>query len=114
MLNVPCDKDDLYDDIYVILIQPLMNGHAIYVLKSNVCLKTRHNIHNVNDVDKLKLLSSLNNLVYMEFDVICNNIYLEEKLYAYIDLPWLSKYTYHVCGKYDNKGQFMIQPIIQI
>jgi hypothetical protein len=37
LFDVPCDKDDLHDNISVIPIQPLMNDHAICVLKSNTC-----------------------------------------------------------------------------
>ena len=25
-----------------------------------------------------------------------------------VDLPWLSRHTYHVIGKYNNKGQYLI------
>jgi hypothetical protein len=59
----------------------------------------------------LKLLSSLNTFGYIEFDVLGNLSYLEEKLYTYADLPWLSKHAYHVFGKYNNKGQYMVQQV---
>jgi hypothetical protein len=88
-------------------MQSLKNDHAICVLKLNTCAKNRHVIHNASDVDELKLLSSLNTLSYIEFDVLCNLSSLEEKLYAYADLPWFSRNTYHVFGKYNNKGQYM-------
>jgi hypothetical protein len=48
--------------------------------------------------DKLKLLSSLNTLGYIKFDVLCNLDDLEEKLSFSVDLPWLFKHTYHVIG----------------
>ena len=60
LLDVPCDKDDLHDEIYVIPMQPLMNDHAICVSKSNICAEIKHVIHNASDFDELKLLSSLN------------------------------------------------------
>ena len=60
LLDVPCDKDDLHDEIYVIPMQPLMNDHAICVSKSNICAEIKNVIHNASDVDELKLLSSLN------------------------------------------------------
>jgi hypothetical protein len=90
LLGVPCDKFYLHDDICVIPMQPLMNDHAICVLESNTCAESKHIIHNASDVDELKLLSCLNTLGYIEFDVMCNLSYLVEKLYAYADLPWLS------------------------
>jgi hypothetical protein len=92
-------------------MQSLKNDHAICVLKLNTCAENRHVIHNASDVDELKLLSSLNTLSYIEFDVLCNLSSLEEKLYAYADLPWFSRNTYHVFGKYNNKGQYMVQRV---
>ena len=96
LLDVPCDEDDLHDDIYVIPIQSLKNDHAICALKLNTCAENRLVIHNAGEVDELKLLSSLNTLSYIEFDVLCNLSSLDEKLYAYADLPWFSRHTYHV------------------
>jgi hypothetical protein len=61
--------------------------------------------------DKLKLLSSLNTLGYIEFDVLCNLSNLEEKLYFSADLPWLSKHTYHVNGRYFWKGEYMVHRV---
>ena len=57
------------------------------------------------------MLSSLNTLGYIEFDVPCNLSSLEEKLYAYADLPWFSRHTYQVFGKYNNQGQYLIQRV---
>ena len=90
LLDVPCDEDDLHDDIYVIPIQSLKNDHAICALKSNTCAKNRLVIYNASEVDELKLLSSLNTLGYIEFHIPCNLSSLEKKLYAYADLPWFS------------------------
>lgn len=85
-----------------------MNDHAICVLESNTCAENRHVIHNSSDVDQL----SVNTLGYIEFDVLCNLSYLEEKFYAYVYFPWLAKHTYHVFGKYNsNKVQYMKQRV---
>jgi hypothetical protein len=54
--------------------------------------------------DELHLLSSLHTLGHIEFDDLCNLDCLEERIFAHADLPWLSRYSYHVIGKYDNKG----------
>jgi hypothetical protein len=61
--------------------------------------------------DELHLLSSLHTLGYIEFDDLCNLDCLEERIFAHADLPWLSRYSYHVIGKYDNKGQYMVHHI---
>jgi hypothetical protein len=50
-------------------------------------------------------------LGYIDFNVLCNLDYLEEKLYAYADFSWLSRHTYHVFGKYSNRGQYMVQRV---
>ena len=77
-------KDDLHDDIPM---PSMMNDNAICALQSNTYAENKYVIHNASDIDELQLLSSLNTLGYIEFDVLCNLSYLEKKLYAYSDLP---------------------------
>jgi hypothetical protein len=60
--------------------------------------------------DKLKLLSSLNTLGYIEFDTLCALSSLREKFLC-TELPWLSRYTYHFIGKYNYNGEYMVQQI---
>ena len=61
--------------------------------------------------DELKLLSSLNTLGYIEFDILCNLNNLNEKLFHPADLTWISKHTYHVIGKYDSNGEYMVHRV---
>jgi hypothetical protein len=61
--------------------------------------------------DELHLLSSLHTLGYIEFEDLCNLDCLEERIFAHADLPWLSRHSYHVIGKYNNKGQYMVHRI---
>jgi hypothetical protein len=61
--------------------------------------------------DDLHLLSSLHTLGYIEFDDLCNLDCLEERIFAHADFPWLSRHSYHVIGKYNNKGQYMVHRI---
>ena len=93
LLEVSYDKDELVDDASV-----------LHVLEPVTYAENKHFIHIAGKTDELKLLSSLHTLGYIEFDVLCNLDCLEESLFKYADLPWFSKYTYHVIGKYDNKG----------
>ena len=93
LLDVPCDKDELIDDALVL--------HILYLI---TCAENKHVIHIATKTDELKLLSSLYTLGYIEFDVLCNLDCLEESLFKYADLPWFSKHTYLVIGKYNNKG----------
>ena len=69
LLDFPCDKDDLCD-----------NTFAIHVLKSHTCAEIKHAIHIASANDELKLLSSLNTLGYIEFEVFCNLNCLENRL----------------------------------
>ena len=59
--------------------------------------------------DELKLLSPLNTLGYVEFDVLCNLSCLEDGLFANSKLSWLSHNTYHFIDKYNFKGEFVVQ-----
>jgi hypothetical protein len=72
-------------------------------------IRTFNPITSVND--ELKLLSSLNTLGYIEFDVLCNLNNLEEKLFFSIDFSWLSKHTYHVIGRYNWKREYMVHRV---
>ena len=86
-------------------------NHAIVEPSLDTCAENRYFLHIASDADELKLLSSLNNLGYIEFDVLCNFSYLNEKLFAYVDLPCLCRHTYHVIDRYNNIGQYMIHRV---
>jgi hypothetical protein len=58
--------------------------------------------------DEQQLLSSLNTLGYIEFDILCILNCLEERLFAYPELPCLTRNTYHFIGKYNHKGKYMV------
>ena len=95
MLDVSCDQDGLC-------------AHAS-VLHASAANK--HVMHIASKHDELHLLSSLYTLGYIEFDDLCNLDCLEKKLFAYADLPWLFRHSYHVIGNYNNKGQYMIHRV---
>jgi hypothetical protein len=103
-LVVPCDKEELCDDNTIISLAQLENKLDVVSFDPINCAKIR-TFNPITSVhDELKLLSSLNTLDYIEFDVLCNLNNLEDKLSFTVDLPWLSKHTYHVIGRYDCKG----------
>ena len=99
-LDAPCDNDELCDNAYV-----------LHDLEPNTCAEINHIIHIASTNYELKLLSSLNTLCYIDFDVLCNLSCLEEKLFAYANFPWLSRHTYHAFGKYNIKGDYMIHRV---
>jgi hypothetical protein len=99
-----CDNKELSDDSSITYMLQLENKLNIVASNPISCVEIR-TLNPITSVhDELKLLSSLNTLGYIEFDVLCNLNNLEEKLYFSADLPWLSKHTYHVIGRYNRKG----------
>jgi hypothetical protein len=87
--------------------------HKLEIVSSNPVncaeIRTFNPITSVHD--EQKLLSSLNTLVYIEFDVLCNLNNLEEKLSFSSDLPWLSKHNYYVIGRYNWKGEYLVHRV---
>jgi hypothetical protein len=110
-LIVPYDKKELCDDNTIISMPQLENKLVVVASDPINCAKIRifNPITSVHD--DLKLLSSLNTLGYIKFDVRCNLNNLEEKLSFSADLPWLSKHTYHVIGRYNWKGEYMVHRV---
>jgi hypothetical protein len=84
--------------------------HKLDIVSSNPVncaqIRTFNGVH-----DELKLLSSLNTLGYIEFNILCNLNNLEEKLSFTADLPWLSKHTCHVIGRYNWKWEYMVHRV---
>jgi hypothetical protein len=107
----PCDKEESCDGNTIISMPQLENKLDVVAFDPINCAKTR-TFNLITSVhDEMKLLSSLNTLGYIEFDVLCNLNNLEEKLSFSADLPWLSKHTYHVIGRYNWKGEYMVHRV---
>jgi hypothetical protein len=106
-----CDKKELCDDSSITYMPQL--EHKLEIVSSNPVnyakIRTFNPITSMHD--ELKLLYSLNTLGYIEFDVLCNLNNLEEKLSFSADLPWLSKHTYHVIGRYNWKGLYVVHRV---
>lgn len=100
LLDVPCDEYEMCD-----------NASVLHALDPNSIAENKHVMHIASANDELKLLYSLQTLGYIEFDDLCNLYCLVEKLFQYADLPWFDKHMYHVVGKYDNKGQYLIHKV---
>ncbi|KAL5676716.1 hypothetical protein ACJX0J_012847, partial [Zea mays] len=77
--HIPCGKEEL-------IINPITSVH-----------------------DELKLLSSLNTIAYIEFDVLCNLNNLEEKLSFIAYFPWTTKHTYDFIVRYNWKVEYMLR-----
>jgi hypothetical protein len=76
LLDVPCDKDDLSDNVSV--------AHA---LKPHTYAYIKHGIHISNTTVEFELSSSLHTLGYIEFDVLCNLDCLEDTISKYANFP---------------------------
>jgi hypothetical protein len=110
-LVVPYDKKELCDDNTIISMPQLENKLDVVASDRINCAKIR-TFNPITSVhDELKLLSSLNTLGYIEFDVLCNLNNLEGKLYFIADFSWLSKHSYHVTGRYNWKGEYMVHRV---
>jgi hypothetical protein len=110
-LVVPCEKEELCGDNTIISMPQLENKLDDVASDPINCAKIRTFNHITNAHYELKLLSFLSTLGYIEFDVLCNLNNLEGKLSFSAELPWLSKQTYHVIGRYNWKGEYMIHRI---
>jgi hypothetical protein len=95
LLDVSCDKDAWC------VTTSVLHASAENKLVMHVSSKS----------DELHLLYSFHTLGYIEFDDLCNLDCLEEKIFSYADLQRLSKYSYHVTGKYNNKAQYMVHRV---
>jgi hypothetical protein len=110
-LAVSCDKEKLCADSSIISMPQPMNKHDFVAPKPNTCAENKSFVPITSVHHELQLISSLNTLGYIEFDVLCNLNNLNEKLFMHDDLPWLSKHTCHVIGKYDSKGEYMVHRV---
>jgi len=107
----PCEKERLCDDLSTISMPQIMNKHDFVALESITCAENNIFLPIANFHDELKLLSSLNTLGYIEFDVLCNLNNLKKKIFMNADLPWFARNTYHFIGKYDTKGEYMVHRV---
>jgi hypothetical protein len=88
----------------------LVNEHDAFILEPSTCSENRHFLSIATEKDELKLLFSLNTLGYIEFDTLCALSNLKEKFLC-AELPWLSTFIYHFIGKYNYKGEYMVQRV---
>ena len=111
MFVVPCDKEELCDNTLFISQPQLVNECVNFVLQINICSEIKNVQCIVSEQEELKLLSSLNTLGYIEFDVLCDLNSLEENLKLNSDLSCLSQNTFHVIGKYNDKLEYMVHRV---
>ena len=111
LLAVPCDKEDLCADDPFTPMPQVANKCDTFGLEPYKCAEDRL-FHPITCAqDELNLLSSLNTLGYIEFDILCNLNYLKEKLKFDSSLPSFNHCSLHAIGKYDNKGEYLVHRV---
>ena len=108
--NNASDKEELCDNAFIIPMPQLVSEHDAFVLEPNTCVDNKHLLLIATERDKLKLLSSLNTLGYIEFDTLCALNSLRENFLC-AELPWLFRCTYHFIGKYKCNGEYMVHRV---
>jgi hypothetical protein len=94
LLVVPCDKEDFCADACIHMPQ-LENKCDTFGLEPYKCA-TDKPFHPITYAqDELILLSSLNALGYIEFDIMCNLNCLKEKLKFDSGLPSFNYFSFH-------------------
>jgi hypothetical protein len=105
-----CDKE-LCVDSSISHVPQLVDNCDTFSLEPYILEENKSFLPITSAQDELKLLSSLNTLGYIGFDVLCNLSCLEERIFANSDLSWLSHNTYHFIGKYNFRGEYMVHQV---
>ena len=109
LLAVPCDKEELCDNVSLISMPQPVNEHVSSTI--SLCADSKHVVHITNEVEERELLSSLNTLGYVQFDDFCELDNLKEKLFAKSDLPCLTNAIFHIFGKYNDRGIYLVHRV---
>jgi hypothetical protein len=107
---VLCDKEKLCDHTSLISTTQLVHEHDNSILDD-----THAEVRRVHCIDsekeKLKIISSLNCLAYIEFDFVCDLNSLENELFQKSGLLYIDYCTFHVIGLYDNNNSYIVQKV---
>nr|ABA97519.1 retrotransposon, putative, centromere-specific [Oryza sativa Japonica Group] len=109
LLAVPCDKEELCDNVSLISMPQLVNEHVSSTI--SLCADSKHVVHITNEVEERELLSSLNTLGYVQFDDFCELDNLKEKLFDKSVLPCPTNAIFHIFGEYNDRGIFLVHRV---
>jgi hypothetical protein len=110
-LDIPCDTEELFYDSSIISLPQLVSKFDIVASEPIKCAANILIYPIGNTQDEFNLLSSLNTLVYIEFDVLCDLNNLKEKPLLDSDVQWLTRNTCHVMGRYNCNGDYMLHQV---
>jgi hypothetical protein len=94
---LPYDNSKLCDHASLIFITQLLHGLDNSILE--------------NTPAALQCVHSIKNLVYIEFDVLCNLNCLEKRLSQKSGLHCFARCNFYALGNYDGRGEFFVQKV---
>jgi hypothetical protein len=107
---VPCDKEKFCDHASLISTTQLVHGHDTSILDDTHAEVGR--VHCI-DIEKQQLciISTLNTLGYIDFNVPYNLNCLEERLSKESGLQCFSRYVLRAIDKYDDGGEILMHRV---
>jgi len=107
---VPCDREELCDHASLISLPQLVHGHENSILNNQPAEVRR--VHCItSEEDELQIISSLNCLGYIEFDLSYDLNSFEDELFWKSGLQYLDYCTFHALGLYDNNNSYIVQKV---
>jgi hypothetical protein len=107
---VPCDKEKLCDHAALISTTQLVHGHDTSILDDTHAEVGSVHCNNI-EKQELCIISTLNTLGYIDFNVPYNLNCLEERLSKESSLQWFSRCVFHAIGKYDDRGEILMHRV---
>jgi hypothetical protein len=90
--------------------EPAMNELDNFLFDSPTCGEIKHLINVTCDTNELYLLSSLDIVGYIEYDVPCDLNIGEKRMFCQTKLPLLTRNNFHAIGSSD-KGVYMVHSV---
>ena len=96
---VICDEEELCESSLANYMPQLDHDSDTLNSESEISAANNHVMLLGSSSEEMRLLSSLNILGYIEFDVLCNLSTLKKNLCMNLELPCLSRNTFHAIGQ---------------
>jgi hypothetical protein len=107
---IPCDKEKLCDHTSLISTTQLVHGHDTSILDD-----THAEVGHAHCIDiekqELRIISTLNILGYIDFNVPYNLNCLVERLSKECGLQYFSRCVFCAIGKYDDRGEILMHGV---
>ena len=107
----PYEKEELCATASLIPLPQQMNKLDVFAYGSPTSAEIKHLILITCETNEQKLLSPLNTLGYVEFDVLCDINTVEKQIFSQTELPLLTRNKFYAIGNYDHRGVFMVHKV---